>query len=238
MEDKPNVYQLISAVSAELAKEGIAKEGYNKQGEGYRFRGIDDIYNCVGPIMADKGLVILTRCVSREYVERTSSRGNALIYVTVKAEFDFISSFDGSKHTVVTYGEAMDSGDKATNKAMSAAFKYAIIQGFCIPTKVDNDADASTHEVMPKRPAANFKTRDPNPINPISKEQADIIRSMAIEVGAEESRIAAFYQSNSIESIPADAYSSVIKALEKKRATLITTANTALFTDTAEAHNG
>ena len=41
----------------------------------------------------------------------------------------------------------MDSGDKATNKAMSAAFKYAAFQAFAIPTESDNDADSTTHEV-------------------------------------------------------------------------------------------
>ena len=77
---------------------------------------------------------------------------------TVEAEFDFVSACDGSKHTVKTYGEAMDSGDKATNKAMSAAYKYAAFQTFCIPTEGDNDADAQTHEpkgyvVQPPAPA-------------------------------------------------------------------------------------
>jgi hypothetical protein len=61
--------------------------------------------------------------------------------------FDFVSADDGSMHEVVTFGEAMDSGDKATNKAMSAAYKYACMQAFCIPTEGDNDADAKTHEV-------------------------------------------------------------------------------------------
>jgi hypothetical protein len=42
----------------------------------------------------------------------------------------------------------MDSGDKATNKAMSAAYKYAAFQAFSIPTESDNDADASTHVVQ------------------------------------------------------------------------------------------
>jgi hypothetical protein len=44
-------------------------------------------------------------------------------------------------------GEAMDSGDKSSNKAMSAAYKYAAFQAFCIPTEGDNDADATTHDV-------------------------------------------------------------------------------------------
>jgi hypothetical protein len=58
-----------------------------------------------------------------------------------------VAAEDGSKHTVVTVGEAMDSGDKASNKAMSAAYKYAAFQTFCIPTEGDNDADSTTHEV-------------------------------------------------------------------------------------------
>ena len=95
------------------------------------------------------GLCILPRCTERTVVERTNAKGTALFYVTVRAEFDFVSAADGSRHTVVTYGEAMDSGDKATNKAMSAAYKYALLQTFAIPTEGDNDADATTHEVQP-----------------------------------------------------------------------------------------
>jgi hypothetical protein len=69
-------------------------------------------------------------------------------YVTVEAEYDFVSTNDGSMHTARVVGEAMDSADKATNKAMSAAYKYLCIQTFCIPTEGDNDADATTHEVV------------------------------------------------------------------------------------------
>ena len=43
----------------------------------------------------------------------------------------------------------MDTSDKATNKAMSAAYKYAAFQTFAIPTEADNDADGHTHEVSP-----------------------------------------------------------------------------------------
>ena len=74
-----------------------------------------------------------------------------MFYVTVEAEFDLVSADDGSKHTIRTFGEAMDSGDKATNKAMSAAFKYAAFQAFCIPTEGDNDADAHTRRLRRSR---------------------------------------------------------------------------------------
>ena len=143
------VYQAINAIQADLAKTGISKDRVNSQGSGYKFRGIDDVYNAISPLLAKHGLCILPRMLTRECTDRMSAKGGNLFYVVVEAEFDFVSAEDGSKHTVKTFGEAMDSGDKATNKAMSAAYKYAAFQAFAIPTEGDNDADAYTHDVAP-----------------------------------------------------------------------------------------
>lgn len=143
------VYLAINKVQAALAKEGITKSRTNTQGASYKFRGIDDIFNTISPLLAEHGLCILPRVLARECVERTSRAGGALYYVTVEVEFDFVCAEDGSKHTVKTFGEAMDSSDKATNKAMSAAYKYAALQAFAIPTESDNDADLHTPIAMP-----------------------------------------------------------------------------------------
>ena len=145
-----SVYKAINAVQRALSITGIAKDRTNSQGAGYKFRGIDDVYNAIAPLLAEHGLCILPRMISRQCDERQSRAGGALFYVTVEAEFDFVCAEDGSKHTVRTFGEAMDSGDKATNKAMSAAYKYAAFQAFAIPTEGDNDADNRTHEVATK----------------------------------------------------------------------------------------
>lgn len=145
----PKVYAAISAVTADLAVEGITKERKNQQ-QGYNFRGIDDVYNALSPILSRNKLVMLPRILSRDVTERQTAKGSPLFFVVVEAEFDLISSEDGSKHTIRTFGEAMDSADKATNKAMSAAFKYAAMQTFAIPTEGDNDADAVTHDVAAK----------------------------------------------------------------------------------------
>ena len=146
------VYQAIGAVSADMATTGIAKGRKNEQ-QGYKFRGIDEVFNALAPSLVKNGLVILPRMVGRTVTERTTQKGAVLFYVVVDAEFDFVSTEDGSKHTIRTFGEAMDSGDKATNKAMSAAYKYAAFQAFCIPTEGDNDADATTHDVAAVVPA-------------------------------------------------------------------------------------
>lgn len=146
IEPPASVYTKIAAITGALAKTGIAKSRRNQQ-QNYSFRGIDEVYSALSPLLAEYRLNILPRMVSREVVERQTQRGGALFYVTVEAEFDFVSADDGTSHTVRTFGEAMDSGDKATNKAMSAAYKYAAFMTFAIPTEGDNDADATTHEV-------------------------------------------------------------------------------------------
>lgn len=146
----PAVYAAIAGVAQEIAGEGISKSRKNQQ-QGYSFRGIDDVYNALAPILSKNNLVILPRVLSRECVERQTAKGGNLFYTIVEVEFDFVCSKDGSKHTVKTFGEAMDSADKSTNKAMSAAYKYAAMQAFCIPTEGDNDADATTHAVAPRQ---------------------------------------------------------------------------------------
>lgn len=142
-----NVYKAISAITADLSKIGISKDSTNSQ-QNYKFRGIDAVYGALSPLLAKHGLCVLPRVIDRTVSEQTSKSGGVLFYTALKVEFDFVAAEDGSKHTVCTIGEAMDSGDKSSNKAMSAAYKYACFQAFCIPTEGDNDADAHSHEVV------------------------------------------------------------------------------------------
>jgi hypothetical protein len=149
-----HVFQAINAVQSAMNKEGISKDRKNQQ-QGYSFRGIDDCYAAVGPHLAAQKLCIIPRYVTRSVIEHESKSGNALFYVTVEGEFDFVSAVDGSRHTARMFGEAMDSADKATNKAASAAFKYLLLQTFCIPTEGDNDADAHTPEPLARQTPRN-----------------------------------------------------------------------------------
>ncbi|MBA4822475.1 ERF family protein [Pantoea ananatis] len=151
VEDK-KIYKAISLVAKDLAEQGISKDRRNAQ-QGFNFRGIDQVYNALAPALVRNGLLILPRITERTVTERTTQKGGVLFYVVVKAEFDFVSTEDGSVHTVTTYGEAMDSGDKATNKAMSIAYKYAAFQAFCIPTEETAiDADSEVHQVASRSP--------------------------------------------------------------------------------------
>jgi len=144
-----NVYQCINQVQAALAKTGIAKDRQCQQGASFMYRGIDEVYNTLSPLLSKYGLCILPRIISRQCDERKSAKGTALFYVVVEAEFDLVSAEDGTMHIVRSFGEAMDSGDKATNKAMSIAYKNAIFMAFSVPTQGDNDPDSQAHEVAP-----------------------------------------------------------------------------------------
>ena len=143
----PAVYASIAGVQAAIAKVGIAKARKNQQ-QNYAFRGIDDVYSALAPLLAEHGLCIIPRVLSRTCTERQTQRGGALFYTAVQVEYTIAAVKDGSTVTACIFGEAMDSGDKSTNKALSAAYKYLCLQLFCIPTEGDNDADASTHNVQ------------------------------------------------------------------------------------------
>lgn len=140
------VYAAISGVTKSLAKEGIKKNRKNIA-QGYNFRGIDDVYNSLSSILPEHGLVILPVVRLRECTERTGKNGSVIFVVNVMVDFKFVSVNDGSTHTITMCGEAMDSSDKATNKAISAAYKYCCLTTFCIPTEGDNDADSSHIEL-------------------------------------------------------------------------------------------
>ena len=81
-----------------------------------------------------------------ERYDRTTRSGNTLEYVLVEGRFRFTGPA-GDHAEVVTIGQGSDTSDKACNKAMSAAIKYALIQTFVIPTRDMTDADATTEEM-------------------------------------------------------------------------------------------
>lgn len=54
----PSVYAAINAVTAELAKVGIAKIRIN-EADDYKYRSIDDVLDRLAPLLAEKRLCIL-----------------------------------------------------------------------------------------------------------------------------------------------------------------------------------
>ena len=112
----------------------------------YKFRGIDDLYNAVGPVFARVGITLSHRIDWERVAERESKQGTQMFHVVLQQTTRF-SAPDGSHVETQTIGEAMDRGDKGYNKAMSAATKYALLRTLAIPTEDQVDADRESHDV-------------------------------------------------------------------------------------------
>ena len=142
MENKLPIAQALSEIMKAVG--GIAKKDRN-QAQGFNFRGIDSVVNAVSPALQKFGVVIVPSVEEYDYqtVEIGKNR-TPMGHVRVKVTYTFIgANGDAIKATVV--GEAMDSGDKATAKAMSVAFRTALLQSLALPTD-EVDPDASSYE--------------------------------------------------------------------------------------------
>jgi len=168
---------------------GAISKGNTNQQQGFKFRGVDDVYNSLHPILAKCGIVIIPEVVSYEVTER-QARNGVLLYTRATIRHHFTSS-DGSSVTTLVVGEAMDSGDKGMSKAMSIALKYALFQLFTIPTDEDKDPDATTHELVPQATQAttspDYQSKVEGAINELAKassldELANIFRSLPKEM--------------------------------------------------------
>lgn len=166
------IYQAIIGVMADIG--AIGKDKKNAQ-QGFKYRGVDDVMNALQPVMVQHGLFVVPEIIDQRREERQTNRGGNLIYSVCTVRYTFYAK-DGSSVQCVVIGEGMDSGDKATNKAMSIAFKYACFQVFCIPTEEMKDPDAEVHEVTPK----NEHTEDPKIA--AAKAKANKVKWMLVKI--------------------------------------------------------
>jgi hypothetical protein len=129
MEQK-KIFTAMMAVMRDI--EAIVKDKVNTT-QGFKFRGIDDVYNAVHPLFKKHGIFTTSEVLSSKREDRLSAKGGNLIWSILEIRFTFYAE-DGSFVQSTMQGEGMDSGDKGSNKAMAVAQKYAIIQAFSIPT--------------------------------------------------------------------------------------------------------
>jgi len=148
--------QLIFKKMTEVMKEigSITKDQRNDQ-QGFKFRGIDQFVNALYPALTKHGVFMTTKVLgeSHELKDVTRSSGKAGVdkHVSIQMEYTFHAE-DGSSVSSSVPAEGLDSGDKATNKALSAALKYALIQTFSIPTEDMEEADKTSPTIGTKAP--------------------------------------------------------------------------------------
>ena len=167
--EKEMIFGLMGQAMREIR--AIGKDSKNQQ-QGFMYRGIDAVYNALNPVMSKLGLFLCPEVLEQTREERVNKNGTTLLYSILKIKFTMYAP-DGSNVSCVVIGEGMDSGDKASNKAMSVAMKYAAFQLFMIPTEDLVDPDSEVHEVAPKvkkqDPPAKVETtpKVPEPVPPV-----------------------------------------------------------------------
>lgn len=170
MEQK--IYAAICATMKDIG--AVGKNDVNTFDK-YKFRGIDAVMNALSPAMTKNGIFVVPSVLNCEREERISSDGKKnMMYTVLTVQYSFYAE-DGSHVDAVVVGEAMDRSDKSTNKAMSAAFKYACFQTFCIPTEeLMEDADKDSPEIGQKarEGAPKVETKDSAPKTQKSQETA------------------------------------------------------------------
>ena len=122
-----------------------------------------------------------------------------MLYSILKIKFTFYAE-DGTFVEAITVGEGMDSGDKASNKAMAIAMKYAMFQVFCIPT--GDDPDAETHNVVEKK---------------ITKEQATTLMNLLSAKFTDEQitdTLKDHYKVNTAEELNEKQYAEILRKVK------------------------
>ena len=127
----PKIYGAMADIMQSIT--AIAKDQRN-EAQKFNFRGIDDVYNALNPLLKQHRVFMTTKVIDAKREERVSKSGGINIWTVLTIEITYFAD-DGSFVTSTTQGEAMDSSDKGSNKAMAAAQKYSLIQTFAIPTK-------------------------------------------------------------------------------------------------------
>ena len=201
-----NIYQSITKIMQEVPS--IGKTQRNKI-QGFMYRGIDDVMNALQPLLAKNKVFIVPEILEQTREERTTSKGGNLIYSICKIKYKFYAE-DGSSVEAITIGEGMDSGDKATNKAMAIAMKYALFQVFCIPTDEMKDPDSETPEQSTKKSSVTD--------NKISEADAKKVEAMMKEMGWNvEELLQKNYKISKTTDLTASQYVKILEAIKKAK---------------------
>lgn len=160
--------KIFGAIIGVMEDVGAVGKDQKNTKQNYKYRGIDDVMNALHPALVKNKIFILPNVLDVKREERKGANGNNLIYTIVEVNYSFTSGEDSSSQMVHIFGEAMDSGDKSLNKALSAAYKYACFQLFSIPTEEMKDSEEDTYMVGD---------------GPITAREAEILRNEFKRVG-------------------------------------------------------
>lgn len=206
--------EIITLLTKAMDDIGAVRKGEKNTHQNFNFRGIDAVVNAASPAFRKHGIVVVPTLNNIEYetVEVGQNRSR-MASVRVNVTYTFHAP-DGSNVAATVAAESMDSGDKATAKAMSVAFRIALLQTLCLPTD-DIDPDAQTYErsaapakptvrqtppqtpneptlQTPKRAVVGSNARPQSGGGVASEAQVKLIRDLIKQVDGDDELLTAF----------------------------------------------
>lgn len=197
----PMIYGALANVMAEVGS--IGKNKKNQQ-QGFMYRGVDDVMNALNPILVKNRVILTTEVLEQTREERQTLKGGTLLYSICKVRFTFYAE-DGSNVSSIILGEGMDSGDKASNKAMSVAYKYAFFQMFCIPTEEMVDPDTEVPAPSKKRNAKEV----------IDETKLNALKALLEEKSIVKTTVCKLYKVNELEELTENQHANIVKNIDK-----------------------
>lgn len=200
------IYSQIAEIMNEIG--AVKKDDWNSI-QKFKFRGIDAVMNALHPALSKHHVFVVPEVLEQTREERKSKNDTVLIYSICKIRYTFYAD-DGSSVSAVVIGEGMDSGDKATNKAMAIALKYAFFQVFCIPTEEMTDPDAESPEVK-----AKTEGKEPVKDTRIGEAKVNTIRSICQRDGIDVAALCGLYKVGSPEEMTETQFKNVLDHWDK-----------------------
>lgn len=196
------IYKKMNDVMKEIGY--VGKDQRNAQ-QGFNFRGIDQFVNALYPALTKHSVFMTTEVLEEHHELREVTRSNGKLgvdkHVSIKMKYTFWAE-DGSSVFSSIPAEGLDSGDKATNKALSAALKYMLIQTFSVPTQDMEEADRTSPEIGVTTTTTTNNLAAPTPINDeVAKIQRGFRGRQPAKVNAADSPLITTSSSTSSEGL-------------------------------------
>lgn len=206
-----NIYKRMLAIQSELAT--VAKNLTVSTGgkSSYRAVGEKDILDAVKPLEQKYG--VYSYPVDRDIVdsgemEKQGSNGYSTIsrYLRIRTVYRFVNIDNPDDHIdILSYADGIDSGDKATGKAMTYCDKYALMKAYKISTGEDPDQKASEEYTAVKKDRP-------------STQDLVMLRAMASDGTINEMKVLEYYNVQSFEELSKAQAKDVMKVGYQKRA--------------------
>lgn len=206
-----NIYKRMLAIQSELAT--VAKNLTVSTGakSSYRAVGEKDILDAVKPLEQKYG--VYSYPVDRDIVdsgemEKQGSNGYSTIsrYLRIRTVYRFVNIDNPDDHIdILSYADGIDSGDKATGKAMTYCDKYALMKAYKISTGEDPDQKASEEYTAVKKDRP-------------STQDLVMLRAMASDGTINEMKVLEYYNVQSFEELSKAQAKEVMKVGYQKRA--------------------